>query len=239
MVDSWEHSNRNEVIIIIPVYNENEKLKLLLDRFPQQYLPHLLIIDDGSTDGVCEILRHRKIRFIRHIKRQGVGRAIKTGLHYAISNNYHIAVIMAGNNKDDPNQIPLLIKPLIENRVDFVQGSRFLRGGRYEKMPLYRFFATRLVHPFLFSLKSGKVKTDTTNGFRAFKLAILSHPVVDFFNIPYPGYELEIVFYLRVIKAGFKCVEIPVSKIYPPKKLGITKIRPFIDWFKMLKPFFI
>ncbi len=228
----------NPTVIIIPSFNEKEKLKLLLDRFPEQHWTNIVVVDDGSTDGTDKILREYGVRFLQHDKRYGVGQAIKTGLKYAISKNYKIAVIMAGNNKDDPNQIPLLLQPILQDKADFVQGSRFLPGGKYDKMPFYRFFATRIVHPFLFSLKSGKFKTDTTNGFRSFKIEILNNKNVNFFNINYSSYELEIIFYLKVIKAGFRCVEVPVSKIYPPKKLGITKIKPFTDWFKMLKPLF-
>ncbi len=225
--------------IIVPVYNEKEKLKLLLDRFPLQFLEKLIVIDDGSSDSTSSMLETRKIRYIRHKRRYGVGCAIKSGLKYAIKNKIDICVIMAGNNKDAPDEISRVLNPIIEGKADFIQGSRFLRGGRFSRMPLYRFIATRLIHPFLFSLKAGKFKTDTTNGFRAFKTVILEHPRINFSRIRYDSYEYEIIFYLRAIKAGFKCIEVPVSKVYPPKKLGITKIRPVWDWYKMLKPFFL
>lgn len=226
-------------IIIIPSFNEKEKLKLLLGRFPQSYIKHILVVDDGSTDGTAEVLKKSGIRYIRHKVRMGVGRALKTGLKWAVEHQYKIAVIMAGNNKDDPDEIPQLVEPILQGKADFVQGSRFLPGGNFGNLPFYRLIATRIIHPFLFSITSGKFKTDTTNGFRAFKIEILNHPRVRFFDIPYNSYELEILFYIKVVKSNFRCYEVAVSKIYPPKKLGITKIRPFIDWFKMLKPFFL
>lgn len=236
-MESASSLTTDKYIIIIPSFNEREKIKLLLRRFPSIYINHLLIVDDGSTDGTAEVLKGLGIRYLRHKVRMGVGRALKTGLKWAMQHQYKIAIIMAGNNKDDPTQIQRLLQPLLGNKADFVQGSRFLPGGNFGNMPFYRLIATRIIHPLLFSIISGKYKTDTTNGFRAFKLDILTHPTVCFFNIPYNSYELEILFYLKVVKSNFRCCEVPVSKIYPSKKLGITKIRPFIDWFKMLKPF--
>ncbi len=69
--------------------------------------------------------------------------------------------------------MPALLEPIISGRTDFVQGSRFLGGGRFANMPRYRVFGTRVVHPLVFSLVAGKRVTESTNGFRAFHTALL------------------------------------------------------------------
>ena len=85
-----------------------------------------------------------------------------------------IIVIMAGNDKDNPVEIPQLLEPILRDNYDLVQGSSRYLGkvlALGAKMPFYRKFATRL-HPFVFSLFSGRHVTDTTNGFRAIRLSI-------------------------------------------------------------------
>ena len=86
---------------------------------------------------------------------------------------------MAGNNKDNPAEIPRLLDPICDEACDLVVGSRYLAGGGYGgDMPAYRKLATRL-HPWLMSLAAGKRLTETTNGFRAIRLSCLDDPRID------------------------------------------------------------
>ena len=87
--------------------------------------------------------------------------------------SYDVTVTVAGNNKDAPEEIPLLLDPIAEDRADFVQGSRFLkRDASFGAMPAYRQIATRL-HPLLFSLVARRWVTESTNGFRAVRTRVL------------------------------------------------------------------
>jgi dolichol-phosphate mannosyltransferase len=143
---------------------------------------------------------------------------------------------MAGNNKDAPEEIPRLLDPIADDRADFVQGSRFLsKAADFGAMPLYRRLATRL-HPILFSMVAHKRVTESTNGFRALRVSILSDPFLwldqDWLN----EYELEPFLYLRVIKLGYRTAEVPVTKVYPPRSLGQTKMKPITGWWAMLRP---
>jgi dolichol-phosphate mannosyltransferase len=90
----------------------------------------------------------------------------------------------------------------------------------------------------LFSLLSRKKVTDSTNGFRAFKLSILQNSNLDLDQSWLDQYELEPYLFWKVIKLGYKVKEIPVTKIYPPKELGYTKMKPIIGWWSILKPLF-
>ena len=74
-----------------------------------------------------------------------MGAAIRTGLDYARREGYDIAVILAGNDKDDPSEIPRLLDPICDDHCAMVIGSRYLAGGAFGgDMPLYRKWATRL-----------------------------------------------------------------------------------------------
>jgi len=166
----------------------------------------------------------------------GVGAALQAGYRYAMEHGYDIAVTVAGNNKDAPEEIPLLLEPIAENRVDFVQGSRFLkRGANLGAMPAYRQIATRL-HPLLFSLVARRWVTESTNGFRAVRMRLVADRRINLSQPWLRQYELEPYLYLRIIQLGYRTAEVPVTKIYPPKHLGQTKMKPIADWWSILRP---
>src|SRR2546423_4677608 len=121
----------------------------------------------------------------------GVGAALRAGYRYAVEKGYDVAVVMAGNNKDSPEEIPILLDPIADGRVDFVQGSRWLKGeANFGPMPLYRRVATR-VHPLLFSAVARKRVTDSTNGFRAVRTKVLSDPRLDLDQPWLDVYEIQ------------------------------------------------
>jgi dolichol-phosphate mannosyltransferase len=166
----------------------------------------------------------------------GVGAAIRTGYQYAIDNGYDIAVVMAGNNKDSPEEIPLLLAPITDGQADLVQGSRWLsKTSDYGEMPLYRKMATRL-HPFIFRLISSANLTDTTNGFRAARTSMLRDPELALDQRWLDEYELEVYLLYKAAKLGYGVTEVGVTKRYPPKELGQTKMKPIVGWWSILRP---
>ena len=166
----------------------------------------------------------------------GVGAPLLASYRYAIEQGYDVAVTVAGNDKDAPEEIPLLLEPIGENRADFVQGSRFLkRGASVGAMPVYRQIATRF-HPVLFSLVARRWVTESTNGFRAVRTRVFADRRLDLSQTWLRQYELEPYLYLRSIQLGYRTVEVPVTKIYPPKQVGQTKMKPIADWWSILRP---
>lgn len=232
-------------ILVCPVaYNENVKLKNVIERFlrsPARKTCDYLIVDDGSTDGTTEMIRSfadQDVSTIRHPARQGVGMAIRTAMEYSLEKGYEVLVIMAGNDKDDPDEIPLLVAPILEQGYDLVQGSRYVAGERIGgDMPFYRKLATRL-HPFLLSFFSGKKVTDSTNGFRAMRVGIFRDPRINFRQDWLKCYELEPYLLFKAITLGYRFKEVAVTKIYPARKLGYTKMKPLVGWWSILKPVF-
>jgi dolichol-phosphate mannosyltransferase len=219
-----------------PVLNEEAKVVEVVRRMPRHVVDEVLIVDDGSTDRSPEVAEENGATVIRLGRTIGVGAAIRTAYEYGVANGYDVVAVVAGNNKDSPEEIPLLLDPIADGRADFVQGSRWLkRGANFGPMPFYRKVATRL-HPLLFSLAARRRITDSTNGFRAVRTSLFADERIDLDQRWLDEYELEPYLFLRAIRLGYKVVEVPVSKIYPPKKLGQTKMKPITGWWSILRP---
>ena len=216
-------------------FNEGEKIKRTLARHPADRGYDLLVVDDGSTDGALDAVAPGVI-VLRNAINQGIGASMKQVFEYVLVRGYDVVVIQAGNDKDDPLEIPALLAPLADNTADFVQGSRYLRGGGFGNMPRYRVLGTRVVHPIVFSMAARKRVTDSTNGFRALRTSILRDPRVDWRQAWLDRYELEPYVMMKAIRLGYRHVEVPVTKIYPRHELGYTKMRPFVDWWSILRP---
>jgi len=217
-------------------YNEGEKVKRLLQKCNEYDYYDVLMIDDGSTDrSLAQIPAGGAITVLRNDRQTGAGYCIKQIFRFAKEKGYEAVCFISGNDKDDPKDIHKLIAAL-EAGYDFVQGSRYLPGGVHGRMPLYRKFSTRFIHPVLFSLITGRKVTDSTNGFRAVRLTILDHPQIDINQDWLNHYELEPYIFYKAVKCGFRVTEVPVTKIYPPKREGQTKMKPITGWWSILRP---
>lgn len=224
------------VIAIAPVLNEETKIVDVVRRMPRPVVDEVLVVDDGSIDASADVARAAGATVLAMGRTVGVGAALRAAYRHAVDHGYDVAVTVAGNNKDSPEEIPALLDPIAEGRADFVQGSRFLkRHASFGAMPLYRRVATR-VHPLLFSLVSRRWVTESTNGFRAIRRAVLADPRLDLSASWLDEYELEPYLYLRAIRLGWRTAEVPVSKVYPPRRVGQTKMRPISGWWSILRP---
>ncbi len=227
------------LIAVAPAHNEGQKIGRVVDRALPGIFDTVLVVDDASTDQTPSIAREKGAMVIELSCRGGVGAAIRAGLEYAISANYDVAVILAGNNKDDPDEANRLVDPIADGESDFVIGSRYLPGGRCGgDMPLYRRWATRL-HPWLMSWFCGRKLTESTNGFRAIRLAVLRDPRIRLRQRWLDRYGLEVYLLWKVIKLGYRHREVPCTKIYPSRREGFTKMRPVVDWWNILRPIFL
>lgn len=224
------------VLLVAPACNEQAKIGEVIRRVPLHVVDKVLVVDDGSTDATARVARDAGASVLSLGSIRGVGFAIRAGFDLARSEGFDVTVVIAGNNKDCPEEIPRLLDPVCDANCDFVMGARYARGGRHGgDMPLYRRIATRL-HPMLIGLLCGRRITESTNGFRAIRTSMLSDPRINLDQRWLNGYELEVYLLIKTLKLGFKYAEVPCTKIYPPKKIGQTKMRPFVDWWKMLRP---
>ena len=218
------------------MYNEENRIKTVLERFGGVKVHRVLVVNDGSTDTTPEVLKSFDVESIHHPKKEGVGSCIRDGIDYARKNGFELVVVMAGNGKDDPKEIPVLLKPILEENFDYIQGSRYLEGGEAGNLPLARAVGIK-AFTFLWSLLLRRGLTDVTNGFRTYKVSLFDDPKINIWQEWLSTYELEYYIHFWVLKLNYKFGEVPISKIYPSKK-KYSKIRPFLDWWPIVKPLF-
>ncbi|OGE34557.1 glycosyl transferase family 2 [Candidatus Daviesbacteria bacterium RIFCSPHIGHO2_02_FULL_41_14] len=229
-------SKRTKYCILIPVINEGSKIQKQLIRMRRySRLADIIICDGGSTDASMNIkfLKSQGVRTLlikTSIGRQGT--QLRMGCSYSLKQGYEGIIVLDGNNKDGVSAIPKFINALDEG-FDYVQGSRFIKGGYHENTPPLRYWAIRLMHAPLLSLAAGKWYSDTTNGFRALSRKYLLDKQVDPFRNIFIKYEFFFYLTARANQLGFKTKELPVTRRYPKGEIP-TKIKGFYGNLDML-----
>ncbi len=218
-------------------FNEGEKVKRVIQKYNDYGCYDVLIIDDGSNDGSLSniSLENSPVTIIRNDVTKGAGHCIRQIFNYGREKRYEAVFFASGNDKDDPKDI-VKFKNAMEEGYDFVQGSRYLPGGVHGRMPFYRKVSTRFVHPALLSLITGRKITDSTNGCRAVRLSLLDDPLMDINQEWLNQYELEPYMFYKAIILKYKVKEVPVTKIYPPRQQGYTKMKSITGWWSILRP---
>lgn len=212
--------------ICIPVLNEGEKITKQLERtLPYSKMADIVIADWGSTDGSTDpkFLKKMNVKTLLTLKEEGKqGSQLRMAFAYALKQGYQGIIQIDGNNKDGVQAMPDFIKALDEG-FDYIQGSRFIKGGKAINTPPMRYFAVRFLAAPVLSLGAGFWYTDVTNGFRGYSKKYLLHPQVQPFRHIFTAYELNMYLTVRANQLGLKTKEIPVERRYARGKVQ-TKI---------------
>lgn len=214
--------------VVIPVINEGARIRSLLEKMAALNvagMADIIIVDGGSTDGSLEIPMLRQLGVRGLLLKTGSGKLsaqLRCAYAFALDEGYTGIITIDGNDKDDPEAIPRFIAALDEG-VDFVQASRYVKGGIAENTPASRDLAIRFIHAPALSLSSGFKWTDTTQGFRAYSRRMLLDPRIAPFRHVFGQYELLAYLSYRAPKLGYRCLELPTIRRYPQGEVP-TKI---------------
>ncbi len=221
----------NSVVLLIPAYNEEGKIGEVLKKIPWNLVDEAVVVNDGSTDNTEKEIVENKGTVINFKQNKGLGVAFKALFKYAKDKKYDVAVILGGDDQDDPREVPKFLHALVDEGNDMVQGSRYL--GKTEDMPLIRWITTK-TYSLFFSTVAGKWVTDASTGYKGFKVYLLDKIDLSADWLDYK-YGIEQYFLMQTIQKGYKIKEIPVTKYFPLSR-GYSKMKLLKDWYKMCRP---
>jgi len=224
------------VLCVAPAWNEGERIARVVRAVPRDLVETTVVVDDGSTDDTAEHAESEGATVIRSRGNRGVGAAIRSGIDYAIEHGYDIVVVVSGGGKTPPDQIPRLLEPIINGEAELAQGSRYLDGGEYLRMPFRRRLGTR-GYTILFSIFCRHRVTDASSGFRAIRVSLFNDKRIDLWQDWLDRYELEPYLLFKALRLKHKVVEVPVTIEYPKSDgIAYTKMRPFTGWWRIFRP---
>ena len=237
------NDKRSKYALLIPIINEGRRIVAELTTAQKFGIPKkvdIIISDGGSTDGSTDIegLKRMGVNTLLIKKDTGKqGAQLRMGIWWALERGYDGIITIDGNNKDSIEDVPKFIKCLNKG-YDFVQGSRFVKGGKAINTPFIRYVSVRLIHAPVISVIAGFRFTDTTNAFRAYSKKYLTDPRVQPLRDIFMGYELLAYLSVKASKIGLKVCEIPVRRAYPRKGKTPTKISFLRGNLELLKILF-
>ena len=203
-----KRSRRPEVSIIIPVYNEDKTIGKVLDKlFSINWGKHtieVIVINDGSTDATGKVLLHhplkRKIKLFRLRINRGKGAAVRAGIKHSTGK---VVIIQDADLEYRPEDIPLLIKPILNGEYKVVYGSRFL--GKIKKMSPIRRLANRFLTLYIRIIFNTSI-TDACTCYKTFKGGMLRK-----FNLHSNGFEFCHELTANVCRRHIDILELPIE----------------------------
>jgi hypothetical protein len=193
------------VLVCVPAYDEAENLPTVLAEIPKEVrgLPtHVLVVDDGSRDATARVADALGAHVVSHPMNSGQGAALQTGYLVAERLGVEVVVTLDADGQHDPAEMERLVAPIVEDRADFVVGSR--RMGAYEAESRTRDAGITL-YTRLVNLLGGTEVSDIANGYRAIRAARLSE--IAFTEDQFHNPELL----LGAARAGLRVLDVPVT----------------------------
>lgn len=239
-----EYAGRtSDFVILIPIINEGDRIHKELKRAKDHKVSSyadIVICDGGSSDGCTEEEKLKSLDVNTLLVKQDSGKQgaqLRMGIWWALERGYKGIITIDGNNKDSIEDVPKFIEKL-EEGYDFVQGSRFIKGGHAVNTPFIRTVSVKLIHAPIISLTAHQRFTDTTNAYRAYSRRYLEDKRVQPLRDIFMTYELLAYLSVRATQLGMKACEVPVTRAYPKTGKTPTKISFFKGNSELMKILF-
>lgn len=219
--------------VIIPCYNEEGNISSCIKRVPNLGIKtEIIVVDDGSTDNTKKIaksvsMKNKNVKVISYKPNKGKGYAVSRGLNAA---NNDVLLILDADMTVRPEDLPKIVKPIIEGRADFVNVTRFKYKMEENAMKGLNNIANRIM-AILFSLLLKSKITDTLCGTKVFYKSDYKKIGID---IRDPWGDMSELYWVK--KLNLRLVEVPVK--YYARVSGASKMKFLKHGYKMFKIFF-
>ena len=197
---------RRCVSAVMPVYNERDTLRAIVDRVLESpWLDELVIVDDGSKDGTRDLLpeieKLPRVRVFLQPRNQGKGAAIRRGFQEARS---QVVLIQDADLEYDPDEYGALVSPILNGNADVVFGSRFLGGPH--RVQFFWHYVANMGLTTLSNMFNNLNLTDMETCYKAFRREVIQGISLEENRF---GIEPEIT--AKVAKGGWRVYEVPIS----------------------------
>ncbi|MFQ6673102.1 MAG: glycosyltransferase [Candidatus Tectimicrobiota bacterium] len=236
------------ITYVLPAYNEAENVAVLLEKIAKtmaqaEQTYSVVVVDDGSTDGMAAILERKKaempLTVLSHPQNQGLGRAVRTGLLHAVGTlpPEAVVIVMDADNTFDPSHTPAMWRAL-EAGADLVIASRFAPGGEEVGVQFHRRVLSRLARAVLTLLYHVPGVRDYTCSFRAYRVELLQRGLEVYGEhlTTSRGFPIMAELLIKLAALGPQVVEVPLTLRYDLKR-GRSKLaiaRTVCEYLSML-----
>jgi dolichol-phosphate mannosyltransferase len=211
-----------KAVVCLPTYNELENLEPMLRALGDKDV-RVLVIDDNSPDGTGRLADRLAqeldyVDVLHRERKEGLGPAYLAGFRRALSDGAELVLEMDCDFSHDPNDVPRLLAA-VEQGADLALGSRYVPGGGVRNWGLIRRVISAGGSLYARVLLGVKVR-DLTGGFKCYRRAALE--AIDLNGVKAKGYAFQIETTYRVLRAGFKVVEVPIT--FADREVGGSKM---------------
>ena len=233
--------------VVVPAFNEERQIGKVLETMPD-FVDHIIVVDDRSSDATLERLREwqgklgRRLTVIEQPTNLGVGAAITNGYRRAVDIGIDVVAVMAGDGQMDPNDLTLIIDPVISGKADYSKGNRLFTGEAWRKTPAVRYLGNAFLS-MLTKIASGYWHiADSQSGFTAISRPALMALDLDRLYPSY-GYPNDLLIQLNI--RNFRVADVPVHPRYgvgERSSMNVMKVIPtvsFLLWRGFMNRLFV
>ena len=218
--------------IVVPAYNEEHTVGDVINRLKATLqtisLPYeIIVIDDCSRDRTAEISRNQSVRVYSVKQHMGKGYALRTGF---VEAKGEIIVTIDSDGSNLPEELPILLKPVLDDKADLVIGSRF-SGKKPTSGKKFNVAGVRIFN-MIIKLLTGVKVSDSQSGYRAMK-----HKVLQGLRLRSGTYEIESEMLVKIARRRFRVCEVPVS--FEQRTYGVSTLDPIVDGFRIFMSIFM
>jgi glycosyltransferase involved in cell wall biosynthesis len=209
-----DSTQTRQILVCIPAYNEATSIADIVKR-AANYASEVVVYDDGSTDNTAQVAKAAGASVIRNRRNKGYGAAIRRLFEAAVEKDANVMVTIDSDGQHDPDEIPRILEPILDEGADIVIGSRFLKdknSSSQQKIPSYRNLGIKTITRFTQAASYNGI-TDAQSGFRGYSKNALSK-----INLFEDGMAVSTEILLGAREKNLVVKEVPVSINYDVEK---------------------